>query len=156
MVKPFQCSWSLPLLQLGDAFDHFDPGVFSIFLFLHVRVWGGGMCVLCTLPGGIEGEEQSGRCSGSPPGPHNVHTQLEKNPTWCQHEWWEEYSSDVKLFIFQRSQKLLFSCCCSWYCDGFTSVAWLSCSTIKYPIKCWHLVSRTSYGLFWSFHKDSK
>lgn len=37
------------------------------------------MCVLRTLPGGIEGEEQPRRCSDSPPGSHNVHTQLEEN-----------------------------------------------------------------------------
>lgn len=53
------------------------------------------------------------------------------------------------------SQKLIVSR--SQYCDGFSpSAAWLSCRTIKYPMKCWHLVSQKSYSLLWSFHKDSK
>lgn len=73
------CSWSLTLLQQSNSFDHFSLDVISIFLYLQLRFWGSGMCVLWALPGGIEGEEQSGRCSDSPSRSYIVQTQLEKN-----------------------------------------------------------------------------
>lgn len=36
-VKPFQSRCSLPLFQLGDEFDHFEPSDFSVFFFLHPK-----------------------------------------------------------------------------------------------------------------------
>lgn len=59
------------------------------------RVWGGGMCVVPTLPGGSESEGHSPRRTGSSSGSRSVYPSLEEKVAWHGNEWGKEHRSDV-------------------------------------------------------------